>query len=159
MTTSNTITKTDLENIINAIFPATSEDMTQAQIDAFIASLNVNGGNGLIDISSSFTVNSTYVSAFRAYTDGKFVYVKFTSKGAPDQTNVITNIAEKYRPPSTTDSYYPLSCFFMNATDFTRDTNVAVISNRIQLRCSTASQGSGGIIIGGSYPIGGAVIN
>ena len=44
MTTSNTITKTDLENIINAIFPATSEDMTQAQIDAFVAGLAINGG-------------------------------------------------------------------------------------------------------------------
>lgn len=43
MTTSNTVTKTDLENIINAIFPATTEDMTQAQIDAFVASLNTSG--------------------------------------------------------------------------------------------------------------------
>lgn len=43
MTTSNTVTKTDLENIINAIFPATTEDMTQAQIDAFVASLACHG--------------------------------------------------------------------------------------------------------------------
>lgn len=43
MSTSNTITKTDLQNIINAIFPATTEDMTQAQIDAFVASLNYSG--------------------------------------------------------------------------------------------------------------------
>ena len=43
MSTSNTITKTDLQNIINAIFPATTEDMTQAQVDAFVASLNVAG--------------------------------------------------------------------------------------------------------------------
>ena len=43
MSTSNTVTKTDLQNIINAIFPATTEDMTQAQIDAFIASLNTTG--------------------------------------------------------------------------------------------------------------------
>ena len=47
MTTSNTVTKTDLQNIINAIFPATTEDMTQAQIDAFVASLNCVGINAV----------------------------------------------------------------------------------------------------------------
>ena len=44
---SEAITKNDLTNIINAIFPATTEDMSQAQIDAFIASLNVIGINAV----------------------------------------------------------------------------------------------------------------
>lgn len=40
---SETITRNDLTNIINEIFPATTEDMTQAQIDAFVASLDYQG--------------------------------------------------------------------------------------------------------------------
>lgn len=37
---SKTITQNDLTNILNEIFPATSDDMTPAQIEDFVQSLN-----------------------------------------------------------------------------------------------------------------------
>ena len=42
MSTSNFLTRNDLINVINAIFPATSEDMTDEQIQAFINSVEYN---------------------------------------------------------------------------------------------------------------------
>ena len=66
MSTSNTITKTDLQNIINAIFPATTEDMTQAQIDAFVNSLSCIGINAVDYIVEKGT-------------SGKWLYRKWTS--------------------------------------------------------------------------------
>ena len=61
MSTSNTVTKTDLQNIINAIFPATTEDMSQAQIDAFVASLSCVGlvGNAYVIIGVQSVVAMT----------------------------------------------------------------------------------------------------
>ena len=103
------------------------------------------------DISSVFTINSTYVTAFTAYTNGKVVSFRITSKGAPDQTNLVTATPAQYR---CLFDYYAVPCFFMNATDFARNTNVAVMSGgTIQIRCSTPSQGTGGVMIGGIYPI------
>lgn len=69
MSTSNTVTKTDLQNIINAIFPATTEDMSQAQIDAFVASLNCQGGFG---VQSGET--STISVSSNSYTDVAVVF-------------------------------------------------------------------------------------
>lgn len=103
------------------------------------------------DISSEFTVNTTYVMAFKAYTNGRMVSFRITEKGAPDQANLITATPQKYRCPF---DYYAVPCFFMNVTDFDRKTNCAVMSGgAIQIRCSTPSQGSGGIQIGGVYPL------
>lgn len=101
------------------------------------------------DITAQFTVNSTYVLSFKAYTNGSLVSFMLTTKGAPDQTNVVT-IPQEYRAPF---SYFAVPVFFMNGTDFARNTNVAVVGSSIQLRCSTASQGTGGVQIGGIYPI------
>ena len=42
MSTSSFLTRNDLINVIDAIFPATSEDMTDAQIEAFINSVEYN---------------------------------------------------------------------------------------------------------------------
>lgn len=42
MSTSSFLTRNDLINIIDAIFPATSEDMTDEQIQAFINSVEYN---------------------------------------------------------------------------------------------------------------------
>ena len=42
MSTSSFITRNDLINVIDAIFPATSEDMTDEQIQAFINSVEYN---------------------------------------------------------------------------------------------------------------------
>lgn len=63
---SETITRNDLTNIINEIFPATTEDMTQAQIDAFVASLNVSSIN-----AADYVVEQG--------TSGNWTYVKWNS--------------------------------------------------------------------------------
>lgn len=147
--TASTIAEFDASSCLN------STDMTSSEVEDFVDELDVSrGGFFLTDITSAFTINTTYVSGFHAYTDGRFVSVIFTSKGAPDQTMVISNIAEEYRPPH---GYYPLSCFFVNSTDFSRGTNVSVMTTGIQLRCASASQGTGGIVVGGTYPIASAI--
>ena len=58
MSASNTVTKEDLKNIINAIFPATTDDMTQAQIDAFVASLDTAGIHA-VDYPIAQSLNDT----------------------------------------------------------------------------------------------------
>lgn len=47
MTTSNTLTKTDLTNILNEIVAIDGTDMTLQEIDDFVASLNVMGINAV----------------------------------------------------------------------------------------------------------------
>ena len=66
MSTSNTITKTDLQNIINAIFPATTEDMTEAQIDAFIDSLDCQKQATVTESITSFS------TGWSEYTTGEY---------------------------------------------------------------------------------------
>ena len=94
MTTSNTVTKTDLQNIINAIFPATTEDMTQAQINAFVASLNVSGINAADYIVEEGTSDGW---AYRKWHSGRMVAEKNITTGtswdttsAPIYTNQTT---------------------------------------------------------------------
>ena len=68
MSTSNTVTKTDLQNIINAIFPATTEDMSQAQIDAFVASLSCVGINAVDYVVEE---GSGYNGRYRKWNSGR----------------------------------------------------------------------------------------
>lgn len=42
---SESITRNDLEAILNEVFPAATEDMTQDQIDAFLAALNIHSSD------------------------------------------------------------------------------------------------------------------
>lgn len=104
-----------------------------------------------VDISDQFAKTS-YVTLLKAVTNGEVVAIQITSKGAPDQSNIVTCRNSKYYLASGF-SYFPLACFFMNYADITRGTNVAVLGNNIQLRCTSASTGSGGVQIGGVYPI------
>lgn len=103
------------------------------------------------DISSSFTINSTYCEYLEAYTDGHIVYVSMTAKtGTPDQTNLVTNIATAYRPKV---NYSNLPCFFMNGIDSGKGLCATVLTNAIQLRASGAVEGVSGVKISGCYAI------
>ena len=125
---SEAITRNDLTEILDKVLPT-----------------------GWQDISSAFTW-SNRITRLKAVTNGEVVAIQITSKGATDQQNIVTINNSKYYLANGF-SYYPLSCFFMNGEDFGRNTNVAVMSSAIQLRCSSASTGSGGVQIGGIYPI------
>lgn len=76
---SETITRNDLTNIINEIFPATTEDMTQAQIDDFVASLNTSG-TSIASILSTLLVTE--------------VHSKAVSLPASDSANVDVNMTK-----------------------------------------------------------------
>lgn len=106
-----------------------------------------------MDISSAFTVNSTYCTDFKAYTDGHQVYVKMVAKaGTPDQTNLITNIQAGYR--AIDGIPVALSVFWMNWTDSGKSIAAYVMTSAIQLRTVGDVAGSGGVLVSGIYPIG-----
>lgn len=106
-----------------------------------------------MDISSAFTVNGTYCTDFKAYTDGHQVYVKMIAKaGTPDQTNLITNIQAGYR--AIDGIPVALSVFWMNWTDSGKSIAAYVMTSAIQIRTVGDIAGSGGILVSGIYPIG-----
>ena len=128
----------------------------------FMRTLSTNGSaektfgtwkfiNGWIDISSEFTINSTYCEGLAAYTDGHLVYVGMTAKaGTPDQTNLVTNIANAYRPKF---SYSNLATFCMNGIDLNKGTCATAMGSTIQLRTNATLEGSSGVKISGCYAI------
>lgn len=123
----------------------------------FSASRNPNGwsyerlqAQTWIDISSQFTINSTYCSDFRAYTDRHQVYFSCYAKaGTPDQTNLVTNISTGYRPLAPCAA----STFWMNWTDAGKSIAAYVMTSAIQIRTESELAGSGGVLVSGMYPI------
>lgn len=103
------------------------------------------------DISSAFT-RSSNVTFLKAATNGELVAIQLTSKGATDQQTIVRINDTNYKLANGY-SYFPLSCFFMNYADMDRQTNAAILGDSIQLRCTSASTGGGGVQIGGVYPI------
>lgn len=105
---------------------------------------------GWTDITTQFTVNTTYCSDFHAYTDGHQVYFSCYAKtGTPDQTNLVTNIASAYRPKVACTA----SAFWMNWTDSGKSIVAYVMTSAIQIRTVGDLEGSGGVLVSGSYPI------
>lgn len=72
MTTSNTLTKTDLANILNEIVAIDGTDMTSQEIEDFVDSLNIsgkgspNGFGSFVDVSSY----NSQANLFTCPTDG-----------------------------------------------------------------------------------------
>lgn len=123
----------------------------------FSASRNPNGwsyeklqAQTWIDISSQFTVNSTYCQNFKAYTDRHQVFFSCYAKaGTADQTNLVTNIPVGYRPLAPCAA----STFWMNWGDSQKGIAAYVITSAIQIRTVGDLEGSGGVLVSGSYPI------
>ena len=108
MSTSNTITKNDLQNIINAIFPATTEDMTQAQISTFISSLNISSV-----LLSQFIITDTFDSGTVSWSAGTV---------GTRATQISTNISKTgYIPIACSVCYASSSTAFMPITFFSND--------------------------------------
>lgn len=104
------------------------------------------------DISSEFTVNGTYCSEFKAYTDGHMVYLRMIAKaGTSDQTNLVTNIPSAYR--ALGNIQMALNTFWMNWTDGGKSVCAYVMTSAIQLRTVGDIAGSGGVLVSGCYPI------
>ena len=108
---SKTITQNDLTNILNEIFPATSDDMTPAQIEDFVQSLNavatssvdyiveqgINGiwtyrkwNSGIAECwgtytgTTSYTANAAASGGYRTIISG--IALPFTFSAAPKAT-------------------------------------------------------------------------
>lgn len=102
------------------------------------------------EITSAFTVNSTYCSDFHAYTDGHQVFFAgYVKAGTADQTNFVTSIASGYRPIVP----FAANAFWMNWTDSGKSIAALVLTSAIQIRTVGDIAGSGGVLVSGSYPI------
>ena len=133
---------------LNLKKPAGTEDINIADINGNMDTIDAECG--LVDISSYFTVNSTYCDSFKAFKYGKVVFVSMYAKaGTTDQTNLVTNIQTQYRPKTNC----ALSTFWMNWTDAQKFTCAYVMTSAIQLRTVGTIEGSSGVIVSGCYMI------
>jgi len=109
--------------------------------------------NGIFtDVTSQFTYYSTYLTTFKAVTDGRIVYVQGRiKKGVTDET--IVAIAPESLRPST--AYLAFAVFPLHGEDLTKGAAVGHTGDgNITFRIYTPSTGSYGISFFGSYPIG-----
>ena len=105
------------------------------------------------DVTSQFTVNSTYVSYFKAYANATTVYVNGIIKaGTSDQNILVSAITASYRPKSVT--YVAMPILYLNIGDATQNVvpyYVATGNGQIQVRCTSAIAGSSGVAFSGSW--------
>ena len=68
MTTSNTITKNDLKNIIEQVSAIDGTDMTQAEIEAFVEGLDVSKVTKTVEVKELLWTNPNPLATFAAQT-------------------------------------------------------------------------------------------
>lgn len=109
MTTSNTLTKTDLANILNEIVAIDGTDMTSQEIDDFVASLNVTAINA-VDYVVEEDGNSNW--KWRKWNSG---YMEATLRMSNPTIGSATTINGVQRMPIN----YPTPPTFNTITDVT----------------------------------------
>ena len=88
---SKTITQNDLTNILNEIFPATSDDMTPAQIEDFVQSLNAVATSSVdYIVEQGISGRWTYRKWNSGIAECWGYYSKSIAAGATDNENYIT---------------------------------------------------------------------
>lgn len=114
---------------------------------ALVEAKNYTDTNLAITEITPAYINTTAVSAITCYQLNKLTWVLVRLKtGVADQTTLARGLPTPIGSGLTT-----LSAFCMNGTDLNRDFTAFIQDGRLEVRCTSASQGAGGIIISGCY--------
>ena len=123
---------TDISNIGNGSITSAINQNT-SNIEAL--------SNNLQEITSSVTINTTYVNWARVFQMGKLILVSALLKaGVPDQAVILNNMPNCLFNTAG-------AVFYMNAADASREMSAYQMGTALQFRTVSTTTGSGGALV------------